>query len=85
LQQYLTAATSFDEDLMDTSLISTGAPIESSKFKDALDKTVLSSSPIITFKVPYLETEQGTKSRLRRFFPEHIFWSPSLFPEHANG
>jgi len=80
LQQYLKAATSFDEDLLQTSVISMGPPAESCKFKEALDKTILSSSPMVNFRVPYMETEEGTRSRLRRFFPEHVFWSPVLFP-----
>jgi hypothetical protein len=81
LQQYLKAATSFDEDQLQTSIISNAPPAESCKFKEALDKIVLSSSPLVNFKVPFLETEEGARSRLRRFFPEHVFWSPLLLPE----
>ncbi|XP_059468321.1 1-phosphatidylinositol 3-phosphate 5-kinase isoform X2 [Neocloeon triangulifer] len=84
LQQYLKAATSFDEDLQQMSIISECCHAENSKFKEALDKTVLSSSPLVTFRVPYLETEEGSKSRLRRFFPEHVFWSAVLFPQNLD-
>ncbi|XP_065348560.1 1-phosphatidylinositol 3-phosphate 5-kinase isoform X2 [Cloeon dipterum] len=84
LQQYLKAATSFDEDLQQTSIASDSVHAENSRFKEALDQTVLSSSPLVNFKVPYLETEEGSKSRLRRFFPEHVFWSSILFPPCQN-
>ncbi|XP_069701423.1 1-phosphatidylinositol 3-phosphate 5-kinase isoform X2 [Periplaneta americana] len=47
----------------------------SNRFRKALDDTILSSSPYLTFTVPYLETEAGRNCVLRKFFPDEIFWS----------
>lgn len=47
----------------------------SNKFKKALDDTILSVSPYLTFSVPYLETEPGRNCVLRKFFPKEIYHS----------
>lgn len=47
----------------------------SNEFRKALNGTILSVSPYITFAMPYLETELGKKCKLRSFFPEEIFYS----------
>ncbi|KAL4218119.1 hypothetical protein ACF0H5_022855 [Mactra antiquata] len=45
------------------------------KFKKALDNTLLSTSPYINYHLPYLETEIGSKCELRKYCPEEIYWS----------
>ena len=45
------------------------------KLKKALENVILSVSPYIHYDLPYLETEQGSKCELRRYFPEEIYWS----------
>ena len=45
------------------------------RFKKALDNIVLSTSPYIKMKLPYLETETGSKCELRKYFTEEIYWS----------
>lgn len=45
------------------------------RFKIALSSTVLSVSPIVSFPLPYLETEPGRKCTLRDFFPHELFYS----------
>lgn len=47
----------------------------SNEFRKALNGTILSVSPYITFAMPYLETELGKKCKLRSFFPDEIFYS----------
>ncbi|XP_046466655.1 putative 1-phosphatidylinositol 3-phosphate 5-kinase isoform X1 [Neodiprion pinetum] len=47
----------------------------SNKFKKALDDTILSVSPYLTFSIPYLETEPGRNCTLRQFFPKEIYHS----------
>lgn len=47
----------------------------SGRFRKALNGTILSVSPYIVFPVPYLETENGKKCKLRSFFPEEIYYS----------
>lgn len=44
-------------------------------FRKCLDDTILCVSPYIVFSVPYLETENGKKSNLRKFFPKDIYLS----------
>lgn len=44
-------------------------------FRKCLDDSTLSVSPYIVFSVPYLETETGKKSELRKFFPKDIYFS----------
>ena len=45
------------------------------KLKKALEYVILSTSPYIHYDLPYLETEQGSKCELRKYFPEEIYWS----------
>ena len=45
------------------------------KLKKALESVLLSTSPYIHYDLPYLETEQGSKCELRKYFPEEIYWS----------
>ncbi|XP_017776695.1 PREDICTED: 1-phosphatidylinositol 3-phosphate 5-kinase [Nicrophorus vespilloides] len=47
----------------------------SNHFRKALDDTILCISPYLVFSMPYLETENGRKCRLRNFFPEQIYYS----------
>lgn len=44
-------------------------------FRKCLDDTILCVSPYIVLSVPYLETESGRKSNLRKFFPKDIYLS----------
>ncbi|TDG46399.1 hypothetical protein AWZ03_007173 [Drosophila navojoa] len=45
------------------------------RFRNALSSTVLSVSPFLTFPLPYLETEQGRKCKLRKLFPAELYFS----------
>ncbi|XP_055858683.1 putative 1-phosphatidylinositol 3-phosphate 5-kinase [Episyrphus balteatus] len=45
------------------------------RFRTALNSTILSVSPFLTFPLPYLETEQGRKCPLRAHFPKELFFS----------
>ena len=45
------------------------------KLKKALENIILAVSPYIHYDLPYLETEQGFRCELRRYFPEEIYWS----------
>lgn len=45
------------------------------RFRTALNSTILSVSPFLTFPLPYLETEQGRKCLLRGHFPKELFFS----------
>ncbi|XP_077997927.1 1-phosphatidylinositol 3-phosphate 5-kinase-like [Glandiceps talaboti] len=50
--------------------------LESHMFGKALENKVhLSSSPYLTYKVPYLITPHGRKCPVRQFFPDQIYWS----------
>lgn len=44
-------------------------------FRNFLDDTILCASPYIVFAAPYLESESGKKSNLRKFFPKEIYFS----------
>lgn len=44
-------------------------------FRKCLDDTILCISPYIVFSPPYLETESGKRSNLRKFFPKEIYSS----------
>ncbi|XP_067015555.2 1-phosphatidylinositol 3-phosphate 5-kinase [Anabrus simplex] len=66
-----------------------GSPLEqlsvaelplSNRFRKALDDTILSFSPYLTFSVPYLETEAGRSCVLWKYFPHEIFWSAQFSP-----
>ena len=50
-------------------------------FRKALDEVILSISPCLRSRVPYLETEAGSSCRLRAFFPPEIYWSEHFEPE----
>ncbi|XP_012269678.2 1-phosphatidylinositol 3-phosphate 5-kinase [Athalia rosae] len=56
----------------------------SNKFKKALDDTILSVSPYLTFSIPYLETEPGRNCVLRKFFSKEIYHS-SQFSDKVEG
>ncbi|XP_030387596.1 putative 1-phosphatidylinositol 3-phosphate 5-kinase [Scaptodrosophila lebanonensis] len=45
------------------------------RFRNALSSTLLSVSPFSTFPLPYLETEQGRKCKLRKLFPAELYFS----------
>ncbi|XP_056640270.1 1-phosphatidylinositol 3-phosphate 5-kinase [Diorhabda sublineata] len=47
----------------------------SNNFKKQLDDTILCVSPYVVFSVPYLETETGKKCKLRRYFPDDLYFS----------
>lgn len=52
----------------------------SNHFRKALDDTILCISPYLVFSIPYLETEQGRKCKLRKFFPSEIYYSLHFDP-----
>ena len=45
------------------------------RFKKALKEVHLSSSPCIQYSIPFLETEEGLKSSMRKFFSGQLYWS----------
>lgn len=45
------------------------------KFRTSLNSTILSISPLITFPLPFFETEAGKKCSLRSLFPAELFFS----------
>ncbi|GJQ83295.1 putative translation initiation factor IF-2, N-terminal region [Trypoxylus dichotomus] len=47
----------------------------SNHFRKHLDDTILCISPFLVFSVPYLETENGRRCKLRSFFPGQIYYS----------
>ncbi|CAC5388449.1 PIKFYVE [Mytilus coruscus] len=50
------------------------------KFKKTLAEILLSTSPYIKFELPYLETELGSRSIVRNFFKDDLFWSKYFEP-----
>lgn len=44
-------------------------------FRKAVDETILSVSPYLRYSIPYLETEAGQNSLLRRFFQKDLYQS----------
>ncbi|XP_071531520.1 1-phosphatidylinositol 3-phosphate 5-kinase isoform X2 [Panulirus ornatus] len=50
----------------------------SSNFRKALDETILSCSPYLKYSVPYLESEVGRNSILRRYFQKNLYFSVQL-------
>ncbi|XP_017125000.1 putative 1-phosphatidylinositol 3-phosphate 5-kinase [Drosophila elegans] len=50
-------------------------PRYDNRFRTALSSTLLSVSPFLTFPLPYLETEQGRKCKLRKLFPAELYFS----------
>ena len=51
---------------------------ETNKFQKNLQKILLSSSPFLSYTMPYLLTEEGAKSSCREFIAERIYWSRYL-------
>ncbi|XP_078536468.1 1-phosphatidylinositol 3-phosphate 5-kinase isoform X1 [Lissotriton helveticus] len=47
-------------------------------FKQELKDVILSISPVITFKEPFLLTEKGMRCPTRDYFPEQVYLSPLL-------
>ncbi|XP_030762817.1 1-phosphatidylinositol 3-phosphate 5-kinase [Sitophilus oryzae] len=47
----------------------------SNNFKKHLDDTILCISPYVMFPIPYLETDSGKKTKLRRFFYKDLYYS----------
>lgn len=56
----------------------------SNKFRKALDDTILTVSPYLTFSIPYLETDVGRKCKLRLFFPDEIYYSEQFLLRSEN-
>ncbi|XP_055916617.1 putative 1-phosphatidylinositol 3-phosphate 5-kinase [Eupeodes corollae] len=54
------------------------------RFRTALNSTILSVSPFLTFPLPYLETEHGRKCPLRSHFPKELFYSKQLSSTSSN-
>lgn len=76
LHQYLNEDIDiFDEANSNVQQLSVADLPLSNKFKKALDDTILSVSPYLTFYIPYLETEPGRNCVLRKFFPKEIYHS----------
>ncbi|XP_028924164.1 1-phosphatidylinositol 3-phosphate 5-kinase isoform X2 [Ornithorhynchus anatinus] len=50
-------------------------------FRQELKDVILCISPVITFREPFLLTEQGTHCPTRDYFPEQVYWSPLLNKE----
>ncbi|KAH8402497.1 hypothetical protein KR009_012395 [Drosophila setifemur] len=50
-------------------------PRYDNRFRTALSSTLLSVSPFVSFPLPYLETEQGRKCKLRKLFPAELYFS----------
>lgn len=48
---------------------------QSGRFRNAMNETVLSVSPLVSYYVPYLKTEAGSRCFLRSFYPSQIYWS----------
>lgn len=48
------------------------------KIRKALEGLVLSVSPYIKIDPPYLESTNGLKSSLRKYFPDEMYFSPAL-------
>jgi 1-phosphatidylinositol-3-phosphate 5-kinase len=58
---------------------------EATIFQQALDRTVLSSSPYVKYPLPYLLTLEGSKCAVRSRLPKEIYWSARLTNQkHAN-
>ncbi|XP_065655744.1 1-phosphatidylinositol 3-phosphate 5-kinase isoform X3 [Hydra vulgaris] len=51
---------------------------EAKKFQKCLQRIILSSSPFLTYTMPYLLTEEGSKSSCRDFISDRIYWSRYL-------
>lgn len=51
---------------------------EAEIFQQALDRTVLSSSPHVRYPLPYLLTPEGVRCAVRSRLPKEIYWSARL-------
>lgn len=51
------------------------------KFRKILGERLLSCTPYIKYRVPYLETEEGSRSIVRTFFKDELYWSKYFEPE----
>ncbi|KAJ8321633.1 hypothetical protein KUTeg_000104 [Tegillarca granosa] len=47
----------------------------SQKFTKVLDEVILTTSPFVKYKIPYLESEAGSKCINRKYFPDEIYMS----------
>uniref|UniRef100_A0A669QB07 1-phosphatidylinositol 3-phosphate 5-kinase n=1 Tax=Phasianus colchicus TaxID=9054 RepID=A0A669QB07_PHACC len=54
----------------------------SAAFKQELKDVILSISPIMVFREPFLLTEKGMRCPAREYFPEQVYWSPLLNKEY---
>jgi 1-phosphatidylinositol-3-phosphate 5-kinase len=52
--------------------------VQSDRFRNVLNETLLSVSPFVSYSVPYLKTEAGSRCLLRLFYPSQIYWSKLL-------
>lgn len=71
----LRAAKNYEEDSLELDVTVQHPYPFDNKFRTALNSTILSVSPSMTFSLPYLETEAGKKCFLRSFFPTELFYS----------
>ncbi|VVC36576.1 Hypothetical protein CINCED_3A016117 [Cinara cedri] len=51
---------------------------QDNKFQNHLNSTILSLSPVVSFSVPFLESDIGKKCKLRKYFSKHIYGSQIL-------
>ncbi|XP_042730525.1 1-phosphatidylinositol 3-phosphate 5-kinase isoform X1 [Lagopus leucura] len=54
----------------------------STAFKQELKDVILSISPVMVFREPFLLTEKGMRCPAREYFPEQVYWSPLLNKEY---
>ncbi|NXU79255.1 FYV1 kinase, partial [Oreotrochilus melanogaster] len=54
----------------------------SAAFKQELKDVILSISPVMMFREPFLLTEKGMRCPAREYFPEQVYWSPLLNKEY---
>lgn len=50
-------------------------------FETLLSNLVLSTSPMVEFRLPYLLTEAGRKCKFVSMLPDLVHWSPLLTPD----
>ena len=53
-------------------------------FEDILKSQLISSSPHVSFTVPYLEAKKGSTASIRCYLPQEIYWSHTFNPK-GNG
>lgn len=53
-------------------------------FEEVLKTHLISSSPHISFTVPYLESKKGLTANVRRYLPQEIYWSHSFNPRNIS-